>query len=93
MKKTWHIGCSAGRLRPDMNNPREVAFAERWIVENEQGNVLQHLVGRYSKRGAEVAATVVQWLGSNVGMSFLEEAIKRDPEAFKPWLDRLNRQA
>lgn len=76
-----HIGLSPYRLGPKADNPREVAFAEQWSKEQEQGNVLRHLIGRdFSDRDAEVAATVIQWLGSNVGMSFIEEAAKREPK-------------
>lgn len=34
-------------------------------------------LGQTTLRDRIVAATVVQWLGSNVGMSFLEMALKR----------------
>lgn len=32
---------------------------------------------KLTQRDAEVAATVIQWLGSNVGWSFLSEALDR----------------
>jgi hypothetical protein len=31
----------------------------------------------YDQQSASVAATVIQWLGSNVGFCFLEDALKR----------------
>jgi hypothetical protein len=37
-----------------------------------------HFPDGVTQRDATVAATVIQWLGSNVGRSFLEEALKRD---------------
>lgn len=80
-----HIGISSNRLNQD--NPRELAFALQWSKEQSEGNILAHLVGRYTNRDAKVAATVVQWLGSNVGMSFLEEAIMREPK-IATWLKR-----
>jgi hypothetical protein len=81
-----HEGYFKQRLKPNANNPREVAFAEQWKVENRErvtGFIMQHLVPGYTKRDAEVAATVVQWLGSNVGMSFIRETIKRCPSIAK----------
>lgn len=84
-----HVGLSAYRLHPDQCNPREVAFAAQWSLEQRQGNVLKHLLGRdYSDRDAAVAATVIQWLGSNVGMSFLEEAAKLQPDIRRDLLQR-----
>ena len=38
-----------------------------------------------TQRDTRVAATVIQWLGSNVGMSFLNEVFRSDPEAFQSW--------
>ncbi len=65
---------------------REKGFADRWEEENEgkpyrnygQG-LLDALLPDYMSatvRDKFVAATVVQWLGSNCGMSFLHEALK-----------------
>lgn len=76
-----HQGIHFERLNPTLNNPREVAFAEQWRIEQSQGNVLHHLIGRCpTQEEATVAATVIQWLGSNVGMSFIEEACGREPK-------------
>ena len=81
-----HSGLHAYRLKPEQGNPREVAFAEQWEIENNQGNVLDWLCGDGSKKSVAsmrdivIAATVVQWLGSNVGISFIQEAAKRSPE-------------
>lgn len=93
-----HIGLHASRLKKDQNNPREVAFAEQWQKENDEGQILSWLLSRNSEqkqsikskpseRDIEVAATVIQWLGSNVGMSFLEEAIRREPK-LQEWARR-----
>jgi hypothetical protein len=63
-------------------NPEEKRFAEAWDKQNEQGSNLAYLltVGDQSGRPPEpsdrdhvVAATVVQWLGSPVGQSFLRD--------------------
>jgi len=81
-----HVGTSSNRLRPDADNPREVAFAMEWTRAQVESRQLARLLGNnFSDRDAEVAATVIQWLGSNVGMCFLEEAIKREPK-IKEWL-------
>lgn len=79
-------------------NPREKAFFEQWLKENEpcgginSGNgILQDLFindNHGSSRSVEwieeitnheryIVATVIQWLGSNCGMGFLHEALKR----------------
>lgn len=77
-----HVGLSAYRLKPNQDNPREVAFAVKWAEENKHPgqNILAHLIPGYTDRDARVAATIVQWLGSNVGMSFLKEAMKQEPK-------------
>lgn len=63
----------------------ERVFAERWIHENtrHQGGILNALMPptlRVSQRDAHVAATVVQWLGTNVGYGFLLECLRRAGE-------------
>jgi hypothetical protein len=84
-----HIGLSRGRLNPNQDNPRELAFALQWAHENEHpgSNLLAHLIPEHSDRDAQVAATIIQWRGSNVGMSFLVESIRREPK-IKEWLHR-----
>lgn len=63
-------------------NPEEKRFAEAWDKQNEQGSNLAYLltVGDQTGRPVEppdrdhvVAATVIQWLGSPVGQSFLRD--------------------
>lgn len=80
-----HQGLFSQRLA---NNPRERAFAEQWEIENKLYHALNFLVGvgdakEITDRDIEVAATVIQWLGSNVGMSFLSEVIKKEAEVAK----------
>lgn len=76
-----HEGVSTYRLHPDANNPREVALAKAWKEQNERGHTLQWLIGdNHSQRDATVAATIIQWLGSNVGAAFLRDVIKDCPE-------------
>jgi hypothetical protein len=66
-------------------NKRERAFAEQWEIENKQSRTLDKLTLASTDRDIEVAATIIQWLGSNVGMAFLSAAMKREPE-IKEWL-------
>lgn len=70
--KLNHVGFSANRLDVLQDNPREVAFAKEWQKEQSQGNLLENLIPNVTQRDAQVAATVIQWLGSNIGMSFME---------------------
>lgn len=89
MKKSIkHIGQFSGRLQYP-GNERELAFARQWTKENKPGinrSLLLQLVchdsdGRdvvreLEQQEATTAATVIQWLGSNVGWSFLQEALE-----------------
>lgn len=75
-----HTGLAAYRLHPDADNPREVAFAEQWKLENRTGRTLDHIIPHYNDRDEMIAATVIQWLGSNVGIAFLQDVIKREPK-------------
>lgn len=81
-----HEGFSRDRLKPEMNNPREVAFAAQWEYENKDapgGRLMHHLIPDFTERDATVAATVIQWLGSNVGTGFLIEVLRREPSLRK----------
>lgn len=66
------------RLAPEQGNPREVAFAEQWAREHEHHDLLAILLAESpTEEERHAVATVIQWLGSNVGMSFLREALER----------------
>ena len=78
-----HEGLFKHRLSREANNPREAAFAKQWHQENnekENRRLLNNLVPIRTQRDATVAATVIQWLGSDVGMGFLRDVIKACPE-------------
>lgn len=79
-RKVPTVGCCAVRLKPAADNPREVAFAKRWEYENDHRGgaepIMQGLIPDWTPRDAEVAATLIQWLGSNVGFSFVEESLR-----------------
>lgn len=80
-----HVGLHHGRLDPQADNPREVSFAEQWREENQYGQ-LMYLIPALTPRDEQVAATVIQWLGSNVGLSFLRAVVKRDARV-RDWLE------
>ena len=67
--------------RITQNNPREFAFYDKWWEENK-GNrpLIYELIPDATERDCRVAATIIQWLGSNVGQSFLQEVQKRIDE-------------
>lgn len=76
-----HHGISRHRLT---DNPEEQRFADAWQAHNDTGRTLDWLLDpEYSARTGypphvedrerEVAATVVQWLGSHVGQGFLRD--------------------
>ena len=72
-------GLSQNRFK---NNPLEKKYAVAWEKQNIAHDTLSYLMAKdcnrpqyeeVSKRDREVAATVIQWLGSPVGQSFIEE--------------------
>jgi hypothetical protein len=80
-------GRSQHRFR---DNPLELSFAQAWEKMNtnvsgrEDGRgVLDYLLaedpndprGEVTERDREVAATVIQWLGSPVGQGFIREVL------------------
>ena len=72
-----HKGYHTRRLNDE--NPREVAFAEAWENQNQYG-LMKKLVPDCTDRDAQVAATVIQWLGSSVGMGFLLDVITKSSD-------------
>ena len=62
-------------------NPLEKAYAEQWEKDNKECRTLEYLLlanhpnGEVTDRDREVAATVIQWLGSPCGQSFVEDVI------------------
>ncbi len=72
VSKSKPKGLHAHRFR---NNPEEKRFSDAW----DEMNVLCYLLGDGARkvpvepREEQVAATVIQWLGSPVGQSFLEQ--------------------
>ena len=80
MGKREHKGLHTHRFEL---NPEEQRFAEAWQKHNDRGETLYHLLDlRKDRRGhppvasgpdVELAATVIQWLGSPVGQGFLRD--------------------
>lgn len=76
-----HKGLNQHRFN---DNPLEKVFAEKWNEFNTSGHTLEYLLSPSNRRESTtmtdrdsiVAATVIQWLGSPVGQSFLRQAIK-----------------
>src|SRR5450830_1061820 len=68
------------RDRDDRDRQREAALATTWEAVNEHKRfglsaILPALVPDCSQEQASACATVVQWLGSEVGFDFLENAL------------------
>lgn len=72
-----HTGIHEHRLA---ENPIEARFAKRWREDSTKGLLEQILqcgdVASISERDETVAATVIQWLGSHVGQSFVKAVMK-----------------
>jgi len=75
MGKIKHEGINKARLEW---SDEERAFAKAW--KNQALGTLGYLLcgqdvyqHNYSQRDAEVAATIIQWLGSPVGRNFIDQ--------------------
>ena len=91
-KKNKHYGLHTHRFK---GNREEMRFAREWVLENARGRLLDHLLDARpihqgsppasSERDAQVAGTVIQWLGSPVGRHFLEKLgyVKATPKKEK----------
>ena len=78
--KMKHEGRALYRLK---ENPMERKFHNAWKAEQEYG-LLEYLFGDGTHKGevtdrdAQVAATVIQWLGSPVGQNFVKGVMSPD---------------
>ena len=82
MSEIKHEGFSTHRLR---QNPLEAAYAKAWaeqaprtlgwLLKNSSYDTDQ---ADYSARDAQVAATMIQWLGSPVGSCFVREVLESE---------------
>lgn len=69
-------------------DPLGWSLLDRMFDENEdpsQSFGSNRIVKGCSERDHEVAATVIQWLGSNVGQGFLERATAKADAAYEEW--------
>lgn len=80
MNDSKHVGLHPYRLR---DNPREQEFAEAWHDENKHGHTLEYILSVDNRRidasdhDSMVAATIIQWLGTNVGFYFLRRVLDK----------------
>jgi hypothetical protein len=68
----------------------EAYFLDAWQMENRPRagsrdiSILEHILGdRPTFRDAEVAASVIQWLGTNVGGSFFNKLVRLQARCFE----------
>ncbi len=84
-------GINAYRLDPAQDNPREVAFSRKWEELNLTRISVTEAIYKTpllatllkeepSARDSQVAATIIQWLGSNIGMGFLMDVMRIEPK-------------
>jgi len=81
MKKMRNIGMHQYRFK---DNPMEKAYAKEWEKINPKDlGILDYILSTkinepepVSDRDREVAATVIQWLGSPVGQHFVLNVLK-----------------
>lgn len=81
-KRVSHQGLAHNRIASAelrKFNVVEAALARAWGIANEHSpqlpGLMHQLIPGFSSRDAEVAATLVQWLGSEIGMAFLTKAM------------------
>ena len=89
------VGFCANRLeedpsQPGSKNPREVTFAELWDEMNKVGHggqpsFVERMIPNCTDRDIQVAATIIQWLGTNVGIDMIREAAERNPKIME-WI-------
>lgn len=88
-KESFNIGLFSERIE---FNEKEKAFHESWKEENKiqshvnqgMGTLQNLMVGKDEKplyyitqNDRIIVATIIQWLGSNIGFNFLERTLKK----------------
>lgn len=86
--KLSHRGLFHNRTRLQ-HNQREALFARAWEQENaERAHFgeprVEQLLPGCTQEQATAAATVIQWLGSQVGFNFLQEVLKAAGDKLTP---------
>lgn len=80
-----HVGIHARRTTVS-GNEHELIFSEEWAKLQSKNKTLDGLLSPdgqpfiASQRDADVAATVIQWLGSPIGTGFIREVNERSKE-------------
>ncbi len=94
--KIKHISKNQHRLAKEAGNPREVAFAKEWKKRNSGSRtLLDYLQGDGQKTWnvtqdqATLAATIIQWLGTDVGMGFIADVANACPAVRQNLVDRV----
>lgn len=86
-RRTWHRSSEYRRVE---FCEREKTFADEWEKENQEipglnsgMGIMQHLTdvleGGMTARDACVAASAIQWLGTNCGLGFLGKVVQNSP--------------
>ena len=65
------------KLMFDFSNKPEEGFYAVGSLLLREGIVYEKLIHEVTQRDAKVVATVIQWLGTNCGLSFLSQALKK----------------
>lgn len=86
--KLTHRGLFHNRTRLQ-HNQREALFARAWEQENAERSHfgeprIEQLLPGCTQEQATAAATVIQWLGSQVGFYFLQEVLKAAGDKLTP---------
>lgn len=82
------------------SNPLERVASNQWNEHNRNGKLLEYIMGDGAKPATDVsdrdqlvAATVMQWLGSPVGLAYVDEFIvKRRAMEAAGWSNLLQRK-
>ena len=75
-----NVGLNIHRLA---DNPLELAYAREWDRLNINYDILAWIIGEGntkgnpSERDYQIAATVIQWLGSPIGRNFVEDVLTK----------------
>ena len=76
-----HVGYDEHRLKVDFPSNGEMVLATEWAQQNDEmrtNGILKMLIPSPTQRDAKVAATIIQWLGTNVGGAFLNRVFRKD---------------
>jgi len=77
------IGINASRLQRKLHKD-EAAFVEQWQSFNENNEAIRYILSSDnmlppipSQHDCVIAETMIQWLGSNVGMGFVLSVLEK----------------